>query len=123
MFHSRKDIPRIKWDLSTKTKKIEQHPDWFLFCRYVRTEVPTGEFLFDLDLWDRKWFARTIVEKRIFPVRQEIVEFVNSFGYTITPPKGRFFRKSAGSVDDKKPINLVANSFWIEWRQEAEQKL
>jgi hypothetical protein len=46
LFQSRRDITDLKWDLVTKTKKIEQYLDRPMFAQSVKTQVPTAKLLF-----------------------------------------------------------------------------
>jgi hypothetical protein len=123
LFKCRGDIPDLKWDLSTNTKKIEQHPDWPLFSQFVKTKLPTGKFLFKRERGDWTWLSRMIVEDGYLEVDQEIVEFVQSFGGRLRFPNRRFLRTTKWAADDLLEIKFVANRCWLRWRQEAEQEL
>jgi hypothetical protein len=123
MFECRGDIPNVKWDLFTHTKKIEHHPDWPMFLQFVKTRVPTGKFLFKRERGDWKWLCRMIVEDGYLKVDQEIIEFVQLFGGKLRFPKLGLFRRTKWSADDLLEIKYVANQCWIRWRQEAEQEL
>ncbi|KAF2665503.1 hypothetical protein BT63DRAFT_463740 [Microthyrium microscopicum] len=136
MFNNREYIKEHKWNLTYKTKKIEQHPDWWLFVAYVKTHIVSGEFLFEPYQWDKTWFARTIVESAEFPVREEIMDFVpglrGRFPEQPTPPRDIFkslrtrpkpVKQVTWPQAEKDIIELAAMEIWVEWRQEAERKL
>jgi len=100
---------------------MEEHVDWRQFCEYIRTHLPTGEFLFDPpEIWDKKWLARTVTEAAEIPVRAEIVDIVRVAGYEITMETGWFGIRS-WSKAEKEVIRKVAFAHWIEWRETSEQ--
>lgn len=86
LFQRRTGIQGIPWNSSLKTEKPEEHIDWKPFCEYIRSYVPTNEFLFDpQDVWDEMWFARKLSETDVkIPVRQDIVNLVKAAGHQLT---------------------------------------
>ncbi|KAF2670715.1 hypothetical protein BT63DRAFT_199664 [Microthyrium microscopicum] len=45
MFRNRGHIKGLRWTLDCDTKNQEQHPDWLIFCDYVKDNIPTGKFV------------------------------------------------------------------------------
>src|ERR1700759_5494197 len=91
MFNNRDKIPRIPWYCDIKTKKCEEHVDWPRFQQYVKETLPTGNWLFPPEKWDKWWFARMVVEMNRLDVREEIVQLVKDAGYQVKlPPRLRF---------------------------------
>jgi hypothetical protein len=123
LFECRGEFPDRKWDLFTPAKMIERHPDWPMFCQYVKAEIPTGKFLFKRERGDWIWLSRMIVEEGYLEVDQEIVGFVQSLGGRLRFPKQRLFRSTKWTADDLLEIKSAANRFWLQWRLEAEQEL
>ncbi|KAF2671073.1 hypothetical protein BT63DRAFT_423328 [Microthyrium microscopicum] len=139
MFQNRGSIKEQghKWNLSYTTTTPEQHADWWPFFDYVKKNIPTGEFLFEpYVVWDKIWFARTIVETAEFPVREEVLKFVTQLQDLPQRPSSTGIFKSlrnwsrsksdikiTWSEAEKELIEHAAMEVWTEWRQEAERKL
>jgi hypothetical protein len=124
LFRSRTRIQGIGWNSSLETKKPEEHMDWKPFCEYIRSNLPTAEFLFDpQEVWDEMWFARKISETDVkILVREDIVNLVKAAGHEITEKKG-WFGKLPWSIADEEVIRRVASAHWIEWRKKSEYDL
>jgi hypothetical protein len=139
MFNGRSKIVGVKWHLEIQTNHPQDHPDFPRFCQYLTEEVPTGEWLIEPIKWDKKWFARMVVERVNFEARQEIVDLVASEGYHIEVPNKSKGKKRICPVlsqseklpekmyvweqQDKEIVQIVAWKFWTEWRMEAEHRL
>ena len=141
LFEYRGNIPGIRWNLGLQTKRRQDHEDWPRLVDYIRSQLPTGEFLFspsewalhpaDEDehqrstAWDTTLFVRSVVEiegyAETIRVRQEIVDFVTALGPNISLPRTPLTRK--WSEDDRKLIVGACHRYWIRWRENAERKL
>jgi hypothetical protein len=58
---------------------------------YLKDDTPTGGWLIKLSTWDKKWFARMVVDRSNVEARLEIVDLVAAAGYKIELPKSHGF--------------------------------